>query len=243
MTTIKFQLKNLPFESEAFEPKLSAESFSFHYGKHHQTYVDNLNKLCDQDMITRYSLSIEGDLEEELFKIIKHSNMLMNQQCESITNFNINEKIGPKTALQSDAQPFLDKKIFNNAAQHWNHEFFWNSINPSKQDVSSDLIAMIEQQWGSLESFNKQFYDYGAQLFGSGWVWLIFDKTTEKLQIMQTLNAQTPLVTNTLVPLLVIDAWEHAYYIDYRNKRVDYLETIIPHLNWQFAQENFAKIK
>lgn len=235
---IEFNLKALHFAEDAFAPKLSSQSFEFHYHKHHKAYVDNLNKLCSQEMIQRYMLEQEKfDEEKYLLEIIKKAYKFLQIEYERQDHGN------GGGILDFDSRPNLDRKIFNNAAQHWNHAFFWESINPIKQTISANLVKKIEVQWGSVDEFEKVFYDHGAQLFGSGWIWLVFNKSSEKLEIIQTLNANTAIITENLVPLLVCDAWEHAYYIDYRNKRIDYLEQIIPHLNWEFADKNFNNIK
>lgn len=211
-----FKLTSLPFDVEAFKGALSVESFDFHFGKHHKAYVDNLNNLvADATVCSKYGVS-END--SNLLHVIKLAH-----------SFSLNA---------DDSIPALDRKIFNNAAQHWNHTFFWNSITPYKLDVSPALIKLIEKSFGSLQKFSEAFYQAGSQLFGSGWVWLVYNKNIQALEILCTLNAQTPLVEGHLVSLLVCDVWEHAYYIDYRNRRVDYLSYIINQLNWQWADAN-----
>jgi Fe-Mn family superoxide dismutase len=126
--------------------------------------------------------------------------------------------------------------LFNNVAQHWNHSFFWESISDEKKDIDPKLAKMIESQFGSSENFFKEFEQKGASLFGSGWVWLVLDKKENKLKILQTQNAINPFVVSPdFEPLLVVDVWEHAYYLDHMNKRVDYLKVIINALNWENA--------
>ena len=141
---------------------------------------------------------------------------------------------------KTDADAFV---IYNNAAQHWNHEFFWNSFHHEKNEVAKKLLKLIEKSFGSYSAFEKEFYDKGAALFGSGWVWLVYEKKEEKLQIITTGNALNPMVLdNNCYALLVCDVWEHAYYIDYLNKRVDYLKVIIDSFNWKFAQKRLDEI-
>lgn len=261
---LEFKLGALPFAMEAFEPKLSVESFSFHYDKHHKAYVQNLGKFLNENIILEYKINTpqnEGAenkhtvSDQALVQIIKASykksisddNFLFENVFLGLENYNIkNNAISKKNddidALRFDASLTSHKRIFNNAAQHWNHAFFWESITPDKKEIPSKLALMIEEKWGSITEFEKAFYNNAASLFGSGWVWLVYDKIAQKLDIIQTVNAETPILTQTLVPLLACDAWEHAYYIDYRNKRVDYLAEIIPHFNWQFACENLEKL-
>jgi len=208
-----FELKKLPFDLEKFDKKLSIKSFQVHHGLHHQAYINNLNEF-----IKGYEMDLKMDdaLELELIPIMK----------KSYLKFNNN----------------IFRKIYNNAAQVWNHDFFWASIWHEKKDVSSKMIGLIEKDFGSLDAFKEEFYQKGSQLFGSGWVWLIWECQKGKISIMQTENAINPIVLGEFIPLLVCDVWEHAYYIDYLNKRVDYLKIIIENLNWEFAQKNLDEI-
>ena len=130
--------------------------------------------------------------------------------------------------------------MFNNAAQVFNHTFYWHSMKPNGGGVpSGDLAAAIDRDFGSFEAFKSAFADAGATQFGSGWAWLVVDG--DKLAVTKTANAETP-ITGSAIPLLTMDVWEHAYYIDYRNARPKYIETFLEHLvNWDFAAENFAK--
>ena len=191
-----FELPPLPYADNALEPTISAETISFHYGKHHQTYVTNLNNLVP-------GTEFEGLSLEEI--IMKSSG-----------------------------------GIFNNAAQIWNHTFYWNSMTPNGTDsVSGDLAAAIDEAFGSFDEFKAKFSTSAATNFGSGWTWLV--KNAEgKLEIFNTSNAGCPL-TEGLTPLLTCDVWEHAYYIDFRNARPKYLEAFWGLVNWDFAAENFAK--
>jgi Fe-Mn family superoxide dismutase len=134
-----------------------------------------------------------------------------------------------------------DQGLFNNAAQTWNHTFYWNSMSPKGSSApKGDLAERIDRDFGSLEGFRKAFADAGATQFGSGWAWLIV--RDGKLEVRKTLNAETPLTEDGTVPLLTMDVWEHAYYLDFQNRRPDYIETFLDKLvNWDFAAENLAK--
>ena len=129
-----------------------------------------------------------------------------------------------------------DEAIYNNAAQIWNHDFYWNSL-AIKSDMSDSISSLIKQDFKSLENFNDKVIEEGMLLFGSGWLWLVQDKNTKKLRLITTSNAGNPL-TSDLIPILTIDLWEHAYYIDYRNDRKSYLTKIVGYLNWDFADKN-----
>ncbi len=192
-----FILEKLPFEENALEPHISANTLSFHYGKHHQTYIDNLNKL-----IAGTELETEP-LENIIIK----------------TAGSVNQ-IG----------------IFNNAAQVYNHSFFWKCLRKSDitLEPSTELFNLIEKSFGSLADFFEAFKVAALSQFGSGWVWLV--KNNDKLEIMKTANADTPLARG-LKPLFVIDVWEHAYYLDYQNKRGDYIDAVLRNLiNWSFIE-------
>jgi Fe-Mn family superoxide dismutase len=187
----------LPYAQDALAPHISAETLEFHYGKHHQAYVTNLNNLAKG---TEYE---NLDLEAIIRK-------------------------APAGG------------IFNNAAQVWNHTFFWNSLKPNGggEPVGS-LAAAIAKKWGSFEEFRKAFQASAASNFGSGWTWLV-KKTDGSLDIVNTSNAGTPLTAGDK-PLITVDVWEHAYYIDYRNRRPDFVAAFLDKLvNWDFAAENFG---
>lgn len=196
------ELPALPYDMSALEPHISKETLEFHYGKHHQTYVTNGNKL------------ISGtDFDEmPIAEIIK-------------ATANNPDNIG----------------IFNNVAQVWNHSFYWHSMKPNGGGVPTGTLAnKIVDDFGSYEAFKEQFAVAGATQFGSGWAWLVFDQGN--LKIVKTANAGTPLVKNQ-APLLTMDVWEHAYYIDFRNARPKYIETFLNNLiNWDFAQQNFEQL-
>lgn len=194
-------LPPLPYEKNALAPHISERTLEFHYGKHHQAYVTNLNALISGTDLANLSL-------EEIIKI-------------------------------SHGKP--DKEsIFNNAAQVWNHTFYWHSLTPyPKPSPSSELLNQIEKDFGSLETFKENFKKAAVSQFGSGWAWLVADQK-KTLQILKTSNAETPLTNALLTPLLTCDVWEHAYYLDYQNRRPDYVDTCLIHLlNWDFAEANF----
>lgn len=193
-----FELPALPFEDTALAPVISAETLSFHYGKHHKAYVDNLNKMVEG---TKYA---DMSLEE----VIKES------------------------AKEGNAG------VFNNSAQIWNHTFYWNCLSADGGAPSAAMAEMIDRDLGGLEQFQKDFAVAGNTQFGSGWAWLVHKDG--KLVIEKTANAETPL-TGSGTPLLTLDVWEHAYYIDYQNKRPVYTEAVTTKLlNWNFANEKLA---
>ncbi len=195
------ELPPLPYAEDALDPVISARTMSFHYGKHHKAYVDNLNKL-----VAGTELS-ETPLED----VIKG------------------------TAGKAD-----QAGLFNNAAQIWNHTFFWNSMKPGGGGAPTGAIAdAINSAFGGYENFKKEFTTAAVTQFGSGWAWLVADKGAVKL--VKTANAETPL-TGKATPLLTIDVWEHAYYLDYQNRRPDFVAAVIDNLlNWDFANANLAK--
>lgn len=188
-------LPPLPYALDALAPTISKETLEFHYGKHHQTYVTNLNNLI------------------------------------------------PGTEFESASLEDIVKKssggIFNNAAQVWNHTFYWNSMAPNAGgEPTGKLADAINAKWGSVAAFKEAFNKSAAGNFGSGWTWLV-KKADGSLDIVNTSNAATPLTT-TDVPLLTCDVWEHAYYIDYRNARPKYLESFWSLVNWAFAAKNLG---
>lgn len=192
---MSFELRKLPYALDALEPHISKETLEYHYGKHHQTYVTNLNNLVKGTDLENKSL-------EELIKTTEGG-------------------------------------IFNNAAQVWNHTFYWNCLAPNAGGAPTGKIAeAINKAFGSFEEFKKQFNDAAAKNFGSGWTWLV-KKADGSLAIVNTSNAATP-VSGEDKPLLTVDVWEHAYYIDYRNARVKYLEEFWALVNWSFVEANLA---
>lgn len=195
------ELPPLPYEKDALEPHISANTLSFHHGKHHQAYVTNLNNLLKDHPLANASL-------EEVI-------------------------------LQSAGKPGM-MGIFNNAAQVWNHTFYWHCMKPNGGGMPSDsLTAKLEEAFGSFEKFCEEFKQASVTQFGSGWAWLVADKDG-KLKILKTGNADLPMAHNC-VALLTCDVWEHAYYLDYQNRRPDYVDTFLKHLiNWDFVESQLA---
>ena len=195
-----FMLPPLPFGENALEPVISANTISFHYGKHHKTYVDNLNNL------------VKGTDYE-------------NASLEKIIN---------ETAGKADKA-----EVFNNAAQVWNHTFYWHSLKAGGGGKPSGKIAdMIDAAFGGYDGFRKELSATTVSQFGSGWGWLVLDRGT--LKIVKTPNAEVAF-TKGQKPLLTIDVWEHAYYLDQQNKRAVYVDAVIDKLlNWNFATQNLG---
>ena len=194
---MEHQLPQLPFAKDALAPHMSAETFDYHHGKHHQAYVTNLNNL------------IKGTEYENL-------------DLEAIV------KKAPAGG------------IYNNAAQVWNHTFFWNCLTPNGGGAPKGaLAAAIDAKWGSLDAFKTAFQTSAVGNFGSGWTWLV-KKADGSLDIVNMGAAGTPLTTGDKA-LLCIDVWEHAYYIDHRNARPKFVEVFLNNLiNWNFVEANFA---
>ncbi|GAB3034054.1 MULTISPECIES: Fe-Mn family superoxide dismutase [Oleiagrimonas] len=189
------ELPPLPYEKNALEPHISAETLDFHYGKHHQAYVTKLNGMIEGSEFADMGLE----------DIIKKSSGGM----------------------------------FNNAAQVWNHTFYWNSLSPNGGgDPSGKLADALTKTFGSVEKFREEFSTAAAGNFGSGWTWLV-QRPDGSLAIVNTSNAATP-ITGDDKPLLTIDVWEHAYYIDYRNARPKYVEAFWNLVNWEFVASNMA---
>jgi Fe-Mn family superoxide dismutase len=193
---VEHTLPSLPYAVDALAPHMSKETFEFHYGKHHQAYVTNLNNLIKGTEFENLSLE----------DIVRKSS----------------------------------GGVFNNAAQVWNHTFFWNCMKPGGGGVPGGaLAAAITQKWSSFDAFKEAFTKSAVGNFGSGWTWLV-RKADGSVDIVNTSNAATPL-TGGDKPLLTVDVWEHAYYVDYRNARPKFVEAFLAHLaNWSFAEANFA---
>ena len=190
-----FELPSLPYASDALAPYMSSETLDFHHGKHHQTYVTNLNNLVkDSDMQ-------DASLEDVVIKSSKDSSMA---------------------------------GIFNNAGQHWNHILFWQCMKPNGGGaIPSELENRINSDFGSVDQFKEAFVQAGTTQFGSGWAWLAIDNG--KLVVTKSANASNPLVEG-MKPILGCDVWEHSYYIDYKNKRPDYLKAFLDNMvNWEFV--------
>jgi Fe-Mn family superoxide dismutase len=193
-------LAPLPYANNALEPYMSARTFEFHHGKHHQAYVDNTRKLI---LGTAYAgLSLK--------EIIRKSSENPEQSA-----------------------------IFNNAAQTFNHAFFWNSMKPGGGgEPKGRMLQAIQQSFGTYPQFEKTFTEAAMTQFGSGWAWLV--QKGQALKVVKTANADTPM-TRGWVPLLTLDVWEHAYYLDYQNRRGDYVRAFLEHLaNWEFAEGNLT---
>lgn len=183
----------LPYEMEALAPQMSKETLEFHYGKHLQTYVDNLNRLI---VGTPFETSVLDD-------VVRKS----------------------------------DGAVYNNAAQVWNHTFFFDSLVPGGKAMSESLQKKMAEQFGSADSFVEQFTKVALGLFGSGWVWLVRDDAG-KMSIIPMGNAGNPL-TDGLTPLLTLDVWEHAYYIDYRNRRADFVKAFWNLVDWDKVEKRY----
>lgn len=193
-----FQLIDLPYADDALDPAVSAETLSFHHGKHHQAYIDKTNS------------AIEGTdhADKSLEKIIA-------------------------------AARGSDQGLFNNSAQSWNHGFYWHSMSAETCHPSDELKSMIERDFGSVDELKDKLKTRGAGHFASGWVWLA--EKGGKLSIEETHDGDT-LADSDFNPLLTVDVWEHAYYLDHQNKRPAYLDAVVgDKLNWSFASENLAR--
>ena len=189
-----FELPALPYANDALAPHISAETIEFHYGKHHQTYVTNLNNLVP-------GTEFEGLSLEDIVK--KSSG-----------------------------------GIFNNAAQVWNHTFYWNCLSPNGGGAPTGGLAnAIERTFGSFDEFKEAFSKCAVTTFGSGWAWLV-KNANGTLELVSTSNAGCPLTAGQ-TPILTCDVWEHAYYIDFRNARPKYLEAFWALVNWEFASANY----
>jgi Fe-Mn family superoxide dismutase len=195
-----FELPKLPYSLKALAPMISEETMQYHYGKHHQTYINNLNAL------------IVGKPYEHMM-------------LEDIVMMSAG----------------FDQPVFNNAAQAWNHTFFWMCMSPSGGGLPGGrLMSDIVAKWGSFEAFRDAFIAKAAGNFGSGWTWLVLNPETG-LEIVNTSNAETPLASDD-IPLMVVDVWEHAYYIDYRNARVDFVRAFLDRLvDWNFVAKNYYR--
>lgn len=193
-------LPPLPYADNALEPVITARTIGFHYGKHHQGYVDNLGKLVKDTEYAELPL----------------------------------EKIITGTAGVADKAA-----IFNNAAQVWNHTFYWQSLTPKGGgEPPAALKARIDASFGSVDACKKEIAAAAVAQFGSGWAWLVLDG--DKLKVVKSANAENPLKAG-LKPLLTVDVWEHAYYLDYQNRRADHVAAVLDKLiNWEFALKNLG---
>ncbi|MBM70215.1 MAG: superoxide dismutase [Fe] [Haliea sp.] len=191
-----FELPALPYARDALAPHISAETLDYHYGKHHNTYVEKLNGMVP-------GTEFEGKSLEEVIRTSSGG-------------------------------------IFNNAAQVWNHSFYWECLSPNGGGEATGTVASaINAAFGSFAEFKKAFTDAAVGNFGSGWTWLV-KNSDGTVAIVNTSNAETPLTDSSVTPLLTVDVWEHAYYIDYRNARPKYLDAFWALVNWDFVNKNFA---
>ncbi|PWB72506.1 superoxide dismutase [Fe] [candidate division GN15 bacterium] len=190
-----FELPALPYAKNALAPVISEETMEYHYGKHHQAYVTNINKLIAGTEFEKMSL-------EDIIRKASGG-------------------------------------VFNNAAQVWNHSFFWQCLSPKGGgEPKGALDSSIRQKFGSFDEFRKKFVEAAVTQFGSGWAWLV-KNADGSLSIEQTSNAGNPM-TSGKTPLLTCDVWEHAYYIDFRNRRADFVEAFFKLINWPFVEKNFG---
>ncbi|HEY9199794.1 MAG TPA: superoxide dismutase [Gammaproteobacteria bacterium] len=196
---MSIELPPLPYAKDALEPYISAQTLDFHYGKHHQAYVEKLNQAI------RGTDNDDKDLEELI------------------------------TTTQGG--------VYNNAAQSWNHTFYWNSLESGGGgEPTGDLAATLKKEFGSVQKFRTQLAEAANGQFGSGWAWLVAD-SQGRLKVINTANADNPL-TMKLTPLVTIDVWEHAYYLDHQNRRDTYVEAILDHLlNWEFIDANIKRLQ
>ncbi|PPC75638.1 superoxide dismutase [Fe] [Pokkaliibacter plantistimulans] len=193
---MSFELPALPYAMDALEPHISKETLEYHYGKHHQTYVTNLNNL----------VAGTDNAGKSLEEIVRSSS----------------------------------GGLFNNAAQVWNHTFYWNCLAPNAGGEPTGALAdAINAKFGSFAAFKEEFTKTAIGTFGSGWAWLVKTAAGE-LELRSTSNAGTPLTEDGVTPLLTCDVWEHAYYVDTRNARPKYVENFWALVNWDFVAANFA---
>ncbi|MDB5682761.1 MAG: superoxide dismutase [Sphingomonas bacterium] len=192
-----FALPPLPFDKAALEPHMSAETFEYHYGKHHKAYVDKTNGWIDEKGLAGMTL----------------------------------------VQVVEKAKASGDKGLFNNSAQVWNHSFFWQCLAPTGTAPSGKLANLIESGFGSTEAMLKKLQEEAVNHFASGWAWLVLEG--DALKITSYHDADTPIVYQGVKPLLTLDVWEHAYYVDYRNARPKFAETVLNNIvNWDFVSQN-----
>lgn len=209
-TVVPATLPNLPWADTALEPTITAKTLSFHYGKHHKTYLTNLQTLL-ADENSKVAVALKG------------------KSLEQIILATYNKKDTASIA------------IFRNAAQVYNHDFYWKSLTPNGGGVPTGEIAtLITQAFTDYATFRTKLIDAAVAQFGTGWAWVVLNNK-KQLQIVTTGDADTPFTTSGLKPLLTIDVWEHAYYLDYQNGRKTYVTAVVDKLlNWSFANQNLA---
>lgn len=212
---MSFELQALPYAHDALEPFISAETIDYHYGKHHAGYVTKLNQALPNQAPELAGLDLTGVITG----------------CLEAGSAPGTVKSGAYTGL------------YNNAAQIWNHTFYWQSISPQPQQLNHPgIVAAMTKCCGSLEAFEANFKSMAGSLFGSGWTFLVYDHASEALSLRNYSNAGCPLGDNSITPLMTCDIWEHAYYIDFRNGRPQYLAQFFEHINWDFVIQNFEAI-
>jgi Fe-Mn family superoxide dismutase len=201
---MRFELPELPFERDALEPHIGADTVHFHYEKHHQGYMDTLDKALRGNDERR---------EDTLENIIR------------------------RTHRDEDAA------VFNPAAQVYNHNLYWQSLSPASDRLPNESLSRaIDRDFGGIDAFKSRFREKALGQFGAGWAWLVFDPSTEQLRVLNTSNAMTPIVAG-LEPLLTLDVWEHAYYLDYQNRRAEYVDGFLQQLvNWELAERRLLAI-
>ena len=200
-----FALPELPYNYNALEPNIDAQTMEIHHSKHHKAYVDNANKILQTIP------GMENNTNDDVVKIIKFA--------------------------------FENKNtgLFNNAAQHSNHTFFWKCMKSNGSgEPTGDLLNLINKDFKSLNNMMVKFKETALAQFGSGWAWLVYNTANKKLEIMKTPNGETPIINGNLKPILALDVWEHAYYLKYQNKRADYVDAFFKVVDWEFAQKNLA---
>ena len=192
-----FELPSLPYDKSAFGDIISAETFEYHWGKHHRTYVTNTNNQVGQ-------AGLDGRRLSEVIRTAKDSG---------------------------------NKGLFNNSGQLWNHSFYWQCLSPEQQQPTGVLKQKIEEEFGSVETMLDKLKAESVGHFASGWGWLVLEG--DRLKVTSLHDGDTPVVYDNMKPLLTIDVWEHAYYIDYRNARADYVDALLKRaINWDFVGHN-----
>lgn len=217
---MNFKFKDLPYGYNELK-SISPRALELHHGAHYKTYLENVNKILSE---SNEKDDLRNDLDLSLKDlVVKHYNFLDD--------------------IMLSGKHLISRKIFNNAAQVFNHEFYWDSMSPNgggSISVNSKLHEHVVKKFGDFDNFIKKFKEASLNQFGSGWAWLVFNKKLQELEILSTSNALTPLTDPNLQILLTIDVWEHAYYRDFENKRNFYLDKFFEHLiNWKFAEKNF----
>lgn len=235
-----FTQEALPWTQNKLEPKISEKTIGFHYGKHHAGYVNKLNAALAGTIPKSMKVALAGSES----KSGEAPSVLDDPRIQNLSN-------ASNFALEDDEQGLagITKKIANCAGQHWNHTFYWQCmrepVDGNEPDEKSDIGAAINTAFGSFDKFKQEFAAAAGGLFGSGWAWLVFENNT--LVIQRTSNAGCPFKSNAkyleAIPILVCDVWEHAYYVDYQNKRGDYVKAFFDLINWDFVNTRYTSAK